>query len=68
MDEQLRLEGIMNVPYEQRLNEAVFAGNALSTIHDCAPYEAIFGRTSTLLPALEVLHDDGEIVRVGFKA
>ncbi len=49
------------MPFEQRLNECVFSGNALLSINGCTPYNAVYGRTPPLLPGLEVLNDDGVI-------
>ncbi len=60
-DAQLRAEAITDVPFEQRLNECVFSGNALLSINGCTPYNAVYGRTPPLLPGLEVLNTDGVI-------
>ena len=38
------------------------SGNALLSINGCTPYNAVYGRTPPLLPGLEVLNDDGEIM------
>ena len=53
-------EGIQ-VPDSEILSEAVFAGNALLSINDSTPYNALYGRTPPLLPGLEILNGEGEI-------
>ena len=60
-DEQLKLEGITGIPFEERLSNCVFAGNAMISINDTSPYNAVYGRSPNLLPSLEFVHDDGEL-------
>ena len=60
LDAQLQIEGII-VPFDQRLSDIVFSGNALLSINDSTPYNAVYGRTPPLLPGLEILNDDGDI-------
>ena len=38
------------MPMDSLLAECVFAGNALLSYHGHSPYEAVFGRTPSLLP------------------
>ena len=57
---QCELEGL-DIPFSQRLSECVFAGNALTSINNCTPYNAVYGRSPALLPALEVINEEGEI-------
>ena len=53
---QLRSEGYKigelagQMPMDSLLAECVFAGNALLSYHGHSPYEAVFGRTPSLLP------------------
>jgi hypothetical protein len=56
MDVQLEKENI-SMPIKQRLNEAVFAGNALLTINQTTPYNAVFGRVPHLLPDVNQFND-----------
>ena len=61
LDSQLEEEGL-TVPFEQRLNECVFAGNALISVNNCTPYNALYGRNPLTLPGLELLNSEGEVV------
>ena len=54
IDAQLKHGGI-NVPYNIRLGEATFAGNAMLTINDSTPYNAVYGRVPRLLPSINSL-------------
>ena len=54
----------MDIPFYQRLSEATFAGNALTSINGSTPYNAVYGRTPVLLPPLEVINEEGEIAPV----
>ena len=60
LDAQLKFEGL-DVPFDERLTECCFAGNALIFINGVSPYIAIFGRIPHMLPGLELLNDDGEV-------
>jgi len=57
IDSQLESEGIINVPFKDRLSEAVFAGNALLTVNHTTPYNAVYGRVPALLPSPGSYHD-----------
>ena len=46
---QLDIDGL-ELPFKQILNEAVFCGNALITVNDSTPYNAVYGRVPRLLP------------------
>ena len=48
-DAQLKHEGI-KIPFKYRLAEAVFAGNALISVNNSTPYNAVYGRVPRLLP------------------
>ena len=37
IDAQLKIEGLLDIPFEYRLAEAVFAGNALVTVNNTTP-------------------------------
>ena len=59
--EQLKKENL-NVPLNQIISEAVFAGNALLTVNNTTPYNAVFGRVPHLLPDENQYHDpDNEL-------
>ena len=45
-------EGI-DVPFEQTLAITDFMKNALTVVNEATPYQGLFGRQPTLLPALE---------------
>ena len=49
MKTQLATENIV-IPIEQQVSEAVFAGNALLTVNNTTPYNAVYGRVPNLLP------------------
>ena len=57
IDEQLKAEGI-DIPFDFRLSEAVFAGNALITINNTTPYNAVYGRVPRLLPNLDAMDSE----------
>ena len=38
MDAQLKIEGLLDIPFEYRMAEAVFAANALVTVSGTTPY------------------------------
>ena len=64
IDTQLAEEGITEIPIEQRLNEAVFAGNAMLSINGTTPYNALYGRVPNILPDINVaqnLDDTGAL-------
>ena len=54
MDTQLAEEGIVDIPISQLLSEAVFAGNALISVNDTTPYNALYGRVPNLLPDINM--------------
>ena len=39
----------------------MFAGNALTSVNDSTPYNAVFGRTPAILPIFEIINEDGEM-------
>ena len=48
---QLQREGISHdMPFEFILAEAVFAGNALVSVNNTTPYNAVYGRVPSILP------------------
>ena len=49
-DAQLEHESITGIPFKYRLAEAVFAGNALISVNNTTPYNAVYGRVPRLLP------------------
>ena len=60
IDEQLVADGLGRVPIEQRVTEATFCGNALLSINNVTPYNAVYGRVPTLLPDINSSLPDGE--------
>ena len=52
IESQLEVEGIV-VPFGQILAEAIFCGNALLTIRDSTPYNAVYGRVPRILPGID---------------
>ena len=52
IEAQLDVEGIV-VPFGQILSEAIFCGNALLTIRDSTPYNAVYGRVPRILPSID---------------
>ena len=59
-DAQLKIEGLLDIPFEYRLAEAVFAGNALVTVNN-TPYNAVYGRVPSLLPNMNQTNANGEL-------
>ena len=53
IDAQLQIEGITDIPFTYRLAEATFAGNALVSVNNTTPYNAVYGRTPNLLPPID---------------
>ena len=53
---QLHEDGL-EMPFEYVLSEATFCTNALLSINGCTPYNAVYGRTPTLLPSINALDD-----------
>ena len=53
IDSQLEREGLTDIPFEFRLSEAVFAGNALVSVNNTTPYNAVYGRVPRLLPDID---------------
>ena len=50
IDSQLVEEGLTDVPFGMRLREAIFVGNALLSVNDTTPYNALYGRVPQMLP------------------
>ena len=63
-DAQLEIEGLLDIPFEYRLAEAAFAGNALVTVNNTTPYNAVYGRVPSLLPNMNQTSGDGELSRL----
>ena len=61
IDGQLSTEGLTDIPFEYRLAEAVFAGNALVTVNNTTPYNAVYGRVPNLLPNINQANGNGEL-------
>ena len=59
VDSQLAAEGIV-VPIEQRVSETIFAGNALISINNTTPYNALYGRVPNILPDINAAPVDTE--------
>ena len=58
IDSQLEREGLTEIPFEFRLSEAVFAGNALVSVNNTTPYNAVYGRVPKLLPDIDQPNSD----------
>ena len=58
IDGQLQREGLTEIPFEFRLSEAVFAGNALVSVNNTTPYNAVYGRVPRLLPDINQSNSD----------
>ena len=50
IDAGLESEGINHIPFKHRLSEATFCLNALLTINNASPYNAVYGRVPKILP------------------
>ena len=61
IDAQLKIEGLLDIPFEYRMAEAVFAGNALVTVNNTTPYNAVYGRLPSLLPNMNQTNGNGEL-------
>ena len=61
IDAQLEIEGLLDIPFEYRMAEAVFAGNALVTVNNTTPYNAAYGRVPRLLPNMNQTSGNGEL-------
>ena len=59
VDSQLETENILDIPFPQRLAEAIYAGNALISINNSTPYNGLYGRVPNLLPDINALELDG---------
>lgn len=59
VDAQLEREGITDIPFLQRLSESTFSGNALSSINDTTPYNAVYCRVPQMLPDIKCTTLDG---------
>ena len=62
IDAQLKAEGI-RIPFEQRLSEPVFAGDALITINNTSPDNAVYGRVPRLLPSIDAMEGESSDVK-----
>ena len=62
VDALLKIERrLLDVPFEYRMAEAVFAGNALVTVNNTAPYNAVYGRVPSILPNMNQTNGNGEL-------
>ena len=61
IDAQLKIEGLFDIPFEYRMAEAVFAGDALATVNNTTPYNAVYGRVPSLLPNMNRRNGNGEL-------
>ena len=61
IDAQLKIEGLLDIPFENRLAEAVFAGSALVAVNNTTPYNAVYGRVPSLLPNMNQTNGNGEL-------
>ena len=52
-------EGITDIPLSRRVSEAIFSGNALLSVNDATPYNAVYGRVPNLLPDINTATLDG---------
>ena len=55
LQSQLRDEGMDHMPFQSILAEATFCGNALLTINNSTPYNAVYGRVPHILPSIDQL-------------
>ena len=56
---QLQAEGV-ECPFSHVLSEATFCSNALLSINQCTPYNAVYGRVLALLPGLDQIESPHE--------
>ena len=56
-DEKLLAEGITDTPIVLRVGEAVFVGNALISVNNSTPYNALYGSVPNFLPDLPAFPD-----------
>ena len=49
---QLEVEGIA-IPFNRTLSECVLCGNALLSINNSTPYNAVYGRVPRILPSID---------------
>ena len=61
---QLEEEGIVDIPFECILSEAVFCGNALLTVGGSSPYNSLYGRVPRMLPSIDQISNPGEVDRL----
>ncbi len=61
---QLHEEGIVGVPFECTLAEAVFCGNAMLTVGGSTPYNGLYGRVPRILPSIDQVDDPGDAKRL----
>jgi len=55
-----RKQQSLDIPPEQILAEAVFCGNALTTVNDNSPYNAVYRRTPRTLPSADQIERPDE--------
>jgi len=61
---QLEEEGIAGILFECILAEATFCGNAMITVGDSTPYNALYGRVPKMLPSIDQIESPGEVSRL----
>ena len=59
IDMEMGHGGLTNVPFKYRLSEAAFAGNALVSVNQSTPYNAVYGRVPKMLSDIEQVPDSG---------
>ena len=59
IETQLQDENIHDIPFPQILAEAIFSGNALISINNATPYNAVYGRVPNILPDINAVALDG---------
>ena len=60
-DAQLEIEGLLDILFGESMAEAVFAGNALVTVNNTTPYNAVCGQVLSLLPNMTQTSWNGEL-------
>lgn len=56
VEDQLKEESI-HLPFDVVLAECMFVNNAMLTVGDATPYQAVFGRTPVMLPGFELVSE-----------
>ena len=67
LEEHLRTEGVQTT-FARLLAEATFAGNALASVGQVTPYQALRGRRPALLPPMPDARAGGEASECGDRA